>query len=218
MQNPNLALTREIARRLGPLLPDLTFVGGCATGLLITDPASAPVRSTRDVDVIAELTSYAEYSALAERLRALGFAEDSSEDAPLCRWQFDEMKLDVMPTNPVILGFSNRWYEGAIQNASDLELERGLLIRLVRGPYFLGMKLEAFRSRGRDDYWASSDLEDIITIVDGRAELVDEVAITSTKSASTSRPSSTRFVDHRIFGMLCPDSCFPIWRANRERT
>lgn len=41
VQNPNIELTREIAKRLRPLLPDLTFVGGCATGLLITDPERA---------------------------------------------------------------------------------------------------------------------------------------------------------------------------------
>ena len=56
-QNPNLVITEAVAKRLSPLLPDLVFVGGCATGLLITDPASAPVRPTRDVDVIAELAS-----------------------------------------------------------------------------------------------------------------------------------------------------------------
>ncbi|HMD49462.1 MAG TPA: hypothetical protein VKG79_10205 [Bryobacteraceae bacterium] len=48
------------------------------------------------------------------------------------------MKLDVMPRNPAILGFSNRWYDGAIQSAADVELERGLVIRAVRGPYFPG--------------------------------------------------------------------------------
>ena len=77
--------SEAVARRLGPLLPRFVFVGGCATGLLITDPASAPVRVTKDVDVIAELASYGEYSTLGERLRGLGFREDDSEGAPVCR-------------------------------------------------------------------------------------------------------------------------------------
>src|SRR5216684_8355014 len=40
-----------MAARLKGLLPEIVFVGGCTTGLLITDPAASPVRVTDDVDV-----------------------------------------------------------------------------------------------------------------------------------------------------------------------
>ena len=63
------------------------FVSGCATALLITDKAAADVRPTFDVDAIAEITSYAEYTEFSERLRKLGFQEVTREGAPLCRWQ-----------------------------------------------------------------------------------------------------------------------------------
>jgi len=210
-QNPNIELTRAIARRLGPLLPDLTFVGGCATGLLITDPASAPARPTRDVDVIAEVTSYADYSVLSERLRVLGFMEDSTEDAPLCRWQVEEMKLDVMPTSAAILGFSNRWYEGAIRSASQNQLDTDLVIRLVSGPYFLGTKMEAFRTRGHNDFRISSDLEDMIAVVDGRIELLEETRAESLElrrylgSAFRAILASQDFLD-ALPGHLLPDT------------
>jgi hypothetical protein len=36
--------------------------------------------------------------------------------------------------------------------------------------------LEAFRGRGRGDFYASSDLEDIITVLDGRPTILEEVA------------------------------------------
>ena len=62
MPNPNLELLELAADRLRQLLPEIVFVGGCATGLLIDDPAAAPVRGTYDVDVIAEIGSYAEYT------------------------------------------------------------------------------------------------------------------------------------------------------------
>jgi len=62
MANPNLELLISVARLLRPLLDELVFVGGCTTALLITDPAAAEVRSTYDVDAIAEITSYAERS------------------------------------------------------------------------------------------------------------------------------------------------------------
>ena len=210
-QNPDLELTRAIARRLEPLLPDLTFVGGCATGLLITDPASAPARPTLDVDVIVEVTSYVDYSALSERLRVLGFKEDSADDAPLCRWEIEEMKLDVMPTSAAILGFSNRWYEGAIRSASQIQLDTDLVIRLVSGPYFLGTKMEAFRTRGHNDFRISSDLEDIIAVVDGRIELLEETRSESLElrrylgSAFRALLASQDFLD-ALPGHLLPDT------------
>ncbi len=115
MTSPNLELLEIAAESLRPLLPEIVFVGGCATGLLVTDPGAAPVRRTYDVDVIAEIGSYAEYTIFSERLRALGFQEDASEGAPLCRWQYQGLLLDVMPLDAKILGFSNRWYADALR-------------------------------------------------------------------------------------------------------
>jgi hypothetical protein len=40
---------------------------------------------------------------------------------------------------------------------------------------FLATKLEAFHSRGNNDFLASHDLEDVVTVVDGRPELADEM-------------------------------------------
>jgi predicted nucleotidyltransferase len=54
-------------------------------------------------------------------------------------------------------------------------LPSGHSIRLVTSPLFLATKLEAFQDRGAGDYLASHDLEDIATVVDGRAELLEEV-------------------------------------------
>jgi hypothetical protein len=54
-------------------------------------------------------------------------------------------------------------------------LPSGRKIRLISPPAFLGTKLEAFYGRGAGDFLASHDLEDIITVVDGRPELSREV-------------------------------------------
>jgi hypothetical protein len=40
----------------------------------------------------------------------------------------------------------------------------------------LAMKLEAFKARGKGDYLGSRDFGDIVTLLDGRAELLTEVA------------------------------------------
>jgi hypothetical protein len=175
MANRNLELLISVARLLRPLLDELVFVGGCTTALLITDPAAAEVRSTYDVDAIAEITSYAEYAAFSEKLRQLGFTEDHSEGAPICRWAHDDLRFDVMPTDERILGFSNRWYKAAMENAQKMQLENGLTLRVVTAPFFLGTKFEAFKGRGKNDYFASHDLEDLIAVIDGRPSLLEEL-------------------------------------------
>jgi predicted nucleotidyltransferase len=175
-ENPNLAQLLAAVTRLEPLLARIVFVGGCATGLLLTDPAAVPVRPTLDVDVIVELASYAEFIALEEQLRHLGFRESQSEGAPICRWVSGNLLLDVMPANPSILGFSNRWYAPALRKAGNRRLDT-YEIRLITAPYFLATKLEAFHGRGREDHRMSHDLEDIVTVIDGRSELVEEVRL-----------------------------------------
>jgi hypothetical protein len=175
MPHPNLDLLELTAEKLRPLLSEVVFVGGCTTGLLVTDPGAAPVRVTRDVDVIAEILSYADYAVFAERLHSLGFEEDASEGAPLCRWRHGSLILDVMPLDASILGFSNRWYPEALRTAVSVSLSDGLVLRVITAPYFLSTKLDAFQGRGGNDYYASHDLEDVITVVDGRAALIDEV-------------------------------------------
>ena len=175
MADPNLRLLKQAAKLLIPVLDELVFVGGCTTGLFISDEGAGDVRPTIDVDAITEITSYADYASFSERLRKLGFTEDTSEDAPLCRWLHGDTRLDVMPLDETILGFSNRWYEAALGSAQEYQLEADLKIRIVTAPYFCATKIEAFRGRGNGDYLASHDLEDLITLVDGRPELLSEL-------------------------------------------
>jgi hypothetical protein len=175
VDDSNLEQLTAAARLLRPLLGELVFVGGTVTGLLITDEAAADPRTTLDVDAIAEITSYPEYAAFGDRLRALGFLEDSREEAPLCRWVHHETILDVMPLDERILGFSNRWYRAAMKSSVTQRLSDDLEIRIVTGPFFIATKIEAFKGRGKGDFFGSRDLEDLISVVDGRATLVTEV-------------------------------------------
>ncbi len=174
-QNPNIEFLEIAVDALGTLTDELVFLGGCATALLLTDPAAPPVRVTRDVDVITEVTSLVEYHRLCEQLRERGFQEDPTDGAPVCRWTGHGILLDVMPTDPTVLGFANEWYDPAIKTAKDHVLANGRTIRLVAAPYFLATKLVAFNDRGNQDYVASHDLEDITSILDGRPQLVAEV-------------------------------------------
>lgn len=178
-RNPNLEILALAVARLGPLADEMVFLGGCATGLLLTDSAAPPLRISRDVDVIVETATRSDYYRLSEKLRERGFVEDKSPDAPLCRWRADKVILDVMPTDPDILGFTNRWYKLSLGSASSFKLPSGLsahgTIRVVSAPYFLATKLEAFDGRGKGDFFGSHDMEDIVALLDGRPEIVDEV-------------------------------------------
>lgn len=176
LHDPNIDILIAAVTALGPLTDQMVFLGGCATGMLLTDLAAPPVRVTHDVDVITEAASLADYYKLSEQLRARGFREDAGEGAPVCRWRTKGVLLDVMPTDPTILGFGNRWYRDALNAAQWSELPGGSRIRHVSAPYFLATKLEAFDGRGAGDYVSSHDIEDLVAVLDGRPELVDEVA------------------------------------------
>lgn len=173
--NPNLEILEMAVDHLGTLADDMVFLGGCATGLLLTDVAAPPIRATQDVDVITEVASLGDYHRLSGQLRKRGFKEDQSPDAPICRWVAAGVVLDVMPTRPEILGFGNEWYQPALDAAVAVELPSGKRIRMVTAPYFLVTKLAAFDSRGKGDYVASHDMEDIVAVLDGRPEITNEV-------------------------------------------
>jgi hypothetical protein len=213
--NPNLAQLIAAAEKLRPLLEQIVFVGGCVTGLLLTDPAAAPVRPTLDVDAIAAIGSYAEFIFLENRLRDLGFHQPHAEGAPICRWKSGDLLLDLMPTDPSILGFTNRWYSAALEYAQNLKIGE-YEIRLISAPYFLATKLEAFHRRGKDNF-SSHDLEDIVTVVDGRPELVDEVQSAPADLHGYLRDEFGALLSNRNFlealsGHLLPDA------ASQQRT
>src|SRR5579863_8019597 len=102
--DPNMTLLESMAAALGPLRDRFVFVGGCATGMLVTDVAAAPVRATRDVDVIVEVLTLADYHALERELEKVGFSHDRSPDAPICRWVVGTSLMDVLPTDERVLG------------------------------------------------------------------------------------------------------------------
>jgi len=81
-----------------------------------------------------------------------------------------------MPTDTRILGFANRWYPLAMESAQVVILPSGTTIRLIASPVFVATKFEAFADRGQADLLGSHDLEDIVNVLDGRPEIVEEIA------------------------------------------
>lgn len=144
-------------------------------------------------------------------LKKQGFSEDTSPNAPICRWKHEEVILDVMPTDPQILGFGNRWFARAFSAAQSVELPSGRCISLLPAPYFLATKLEAFDNRGGGDYLMSRDMEDIVVVLDGRPEVVEEVRsaeedLKSELKNRFSQLSEDSNFRYALSGLLPPDA------------
>ena len=198
MKAVNLKMLELVASKLGNLCDEVVFLGGSTTAIFITDPFTPDVRTTFDVDCIIDVISQSEYYQLAKKLREKGF-EQSHEDDLICRWHYDEVILDVMPTDEKILGFSNKWYKQAIQHAFVYKLTEKLNIKVVTAPYFLATKLEAFRTRGNMDFMASHDFEDIISVLDGRPEIVHEIDIADEDLKDYLRITFKEYINDRSF-------------------
>jgi predicted nucleotidyltransferase len=173
--SPNIEMLGAVAQGLKRLKEKVVFVGGATVDLFITDPAAPATRATVDVDCVVELARRVEYYALEDELRALGFKHPTEENPPVCRWMFHGIKVDVMPTEGAVLGFSNRWYRDGVAKAEQVMLPNGERVYVFSAPYLLASKLEAFHDRGREDFQASKDLEDVIALLDGHPEAEEKI-------------------------------------------
>lgn len=175
VSDPNVSLLESAARKLKPFLEEVVFVGGATLGLLITDTGAAPIRGTKDVDVIAEIITIPDYLVFSQRLREANFTEDAGEKPIMCRWHNDGLILDVLPIDKNVLGYTNIWYKSALKASDSFKLPLGSTIRVITAPFFLGTKMETFRGRGNRDFFASHDLEDFIAVIDGRDSIIEEI-------------------------------------------
>lgn len=179
--SPHEEMLSRVASALGAELVQRTaFVGGCATPMLITDElAQKSVRYTDDVDVIVHVLGLGQWYALEKQLKNHGFYSSGQDDV-LCRLRLrdarGELIVDFMPDDAQVLGFTNKWYTQALDTAEEHVLPHcGTRVRVVRAPYFIGTKLEAYKGRGGNDPLQSRDVEDILALVDGREEVVEEI-------------------------------------------
>ncbi len=193
---------RRVANKLGPLVEDVVFVGGLAGDLLITDQGAHDARFTEDVDMVIECTSRTKYLEIEKQLRNLGLKHDLN--GPTCRFLFDDITLDVMPSEESVLGFSNQWYPQVLRKNNPVSLGEGLIIRLVDAPTFLCTKIDAFLDRGKDDFQTSSDIEDIVLVIDGRPELFLEIFKSNTDTRVYLSEKLSQFLENDDFIDVLP--------------
>lgn len=142
--------------------------------LLVTDKSADAIRVTKDVDVMMNICTRSEYHLADAELERRGFRHDTREGAPICRWILDDLTVDVLPIREDVLGWNSRWFGEALAAADTITLG-SRSVRVVSAPYFVALKLEAFEERGKKDFLASTDFEDVICLFNGRESLVGEI-------------------------------------------
>ncbi|MGL6136001.1 MAG: hypothetical protein ACRC2M_01805 [Planktothrix sp.] len=163
---PQIRNLERVATILASVPERFVFTGGATICLYVDEILQDELRPTLDVDCVVEIFSRSEYYTLAERLRGIGLEECTEPSAPLCRWCYQDLIIDVMPCDPEVLGFSNRWYGEGIANKIAHILPSGRVIDIFSPVYLLASKVEAFLGRGKD-LRLSKDVEDIVILLDG---------------------------------------------------
>jgi hypothetical protein len=176
MPSTNIIMLQTVANGLGELKDEMVFVGGAVAELYADNPAASEIRPTLDVDCVIEISSRLQFAKMEENLRARGFKNDTSAGAPICRWIYKDIKVDVMPTDSNVLGFSNRWYEEGIEIKTQKTLPDGTIVFVFPPEYYLAAKFEAHNSRGGNDLRQSHDFEDIIYILDNCSNILDNIS------------------------------------------
>jgi predicted nucleotidyltransferase len=170
----NIGAIKKVAVALGALNEQVVYVGGAVVSLYINDPAADDVRPTKDIDITLEIVSLSELEHLREDLSKKGFNQ-SSEDDVICRFRYDDLKVDVMSTQEIGWAPANPWFAPGFKHLESVSVD-DQTIRILSLPFFLATKFSAFSSRGSKDPRTSHDFEDIVYILDNRIDLVEVIA------------------------------------------
>ncbi|NCP84328.1 MAG: hypothetical protein GW809_01870 [Bacteroidetes bacterium] len=179
MLKSNSYMLEAVANGLAYLKEEMVFAGGAVAELYASNPEATDIRPTLDVDCVIEIHSYSAHTEVEDKLRSLGFVNDTTQGAPICRWNYQDILVDIMPSDSEVLGFSNRWYKEGIKSKILKTLPNGTDIFVFSPEYYLATKFEANKGRGGSDLRQSHDFEDIIYILDNCAELLDSISKTN---------------------------------------
>jgi hypothetical protein len=115
-----------------------------------------------------------------------------------------------MPAEASPLGMNTRWFREVLEFPLSKSLGDGCEIDVVSAPVFIATKLEAYRDRGKSDFQASHDIEDIVSVIDGCAAIVELIAsappavrgfVVRQLSSWTNRAEWTHLVAGHLSGM-----------------
>ena len=199
----------RVVRRLEPLETRMVFLGGAIVTFLVDYPDLIDVRQTMDIDLAVEVVTRLDYSKIEEKLIALHINPDTSEGAPKCRWIIDGFKVDVMPGQDPTGEWRVRWFDVALETA-ETRIVDDTPCPIASAPSFIATKMEAFADRGNGNFLASHDIEDIVTVIDGRASLDAEIRASSNSLCTYITDTMAAYIRNVAFleslaGYLPPD-------------
>ena len=172
----NRAVLHKIALALGQMNSQVVYVGGATVSLYINDPAADDVRPTKDVDISLAIATLGELEAIREELIQKNFTQ-SPEDNVICRFRYEDIKVDVMSTKAIGWAPANPWFAPGFTQKITVEIE-DQQVQILPLPYFLASKFTAFNDRGAKDPRTSHDLEDIVYVLDNRTDIVEQLTCT----------------------------------------
>lgn len=170
----NRRVIHKISVALGEMNERVVFVGGTTVGLYINDPAADDVRPTKDVDISFAIASISDLESIREELMRKGFIQ-STEDDVVCRFRYEDIKVDVMSTKAVGWAPANPWFSKGFSRRETTNIS-DQKIKILPLPYFLASKFSAYNDRGAKDPRTSHDFEDIIYVLDNRTDIVEQLA------------------------------------------
>lgn len=169
----NREVTKKISQALGSLNKNVVHVGGAVVSFYIDDPSAEDVRPTKDIDISMDIASLSELEKIREELISRGFYQ-TSEDHVICRFRYDDVKVDVMATKAIGWAPANRWFEPGFKHLVCFKVDE-MEIKCLSLPYYLATKFEAFYNRGAKDPRTSHDFEDIVYLLNYSSDMVEQV-------------------------------------------
>lgn len=169
----NISRIISIAQGLKELNSRVVYVGGAVVQFYADDAAAIEPRATVDVDCVVKYDSFKDKVSFENRLRELKFYEDR-EDGVICRWNHNNEKIDIIPSDERFLSFTNRWYEYGVETQQKYRINDEYVINIMPVLVYLATKLEAVESRGGSDLRCSHDFEDFIYVLNSCSTLFDQ--------------------------------------------
>ena len=82
----------------------------------------------------------------------------------ICRFRYEDIKVDVMSTHEIGWAPANRWFKFGFEDVQQQTIH-GVVINIFRVGCYLATKFEAFANRGEGDPRWSHDFEDIVYLM-----------------------------------------------------
>jgi len=163
----------RISTNLKKLGIEHAFVGGATIAVYLSSAGISESRPTDDIDCVVDIGTLPDYYKLEDKLREAGFKNEPK--GPRCRWNYQGIVVDIMPADERISGMPSKWFTEGFQALSFQKLSDGTEIPVFSVAYLLATKFEAYNDRGKKNLRFSTDIEDILLLLDGYPDAFEDI-------------------------------------------